>query len=173
MRDGITLEMTYHSFWRDTPSSFDVEPYCVKVFKQRWYMVGRTEAGIRIYSLDRIESLLSSDKLYTLPEDFDSKDFFNDSFGVIASDDYAAEEVQIKVYGIKAKYLKTLPLHHTQTEIEQGENYSILSYNIKPTYDFRAELLSHGSEVEVLSPQWFRDEVSDIISRQVNIYKSR
>ncbi len=171
MRDGVTLEMTYHSFWRDEPTTFLVEPYCVKVFKQRWYMVGRSDAGVRIYSLDRIEMLEMSDKTYSIPDDFDGKIFFNDSFGIIASDDYAVEEVQIKVYGTKAKYLKTLPLHHTQKEIANGDNYSILSYQIKPTYDFRAELLSHGDELEVLSPQWFRDEIKGIIDRQILKYK--
>ena len=172
MRDGIALEMTYQSFGADEPHAATVEPYAVKVFKQRWYVVGNNGTQVRVYSLDRILSLESSDKNYTLPIDFDSEGYFYNSYGIINDSRIPATEVQIKAKGVKAKYIAALPLHHSQTEIEKGENYTIYSYYLSPTYDFRQELLSHGAEVEVLSPQWFRDEVSEVIREQFNIYNS-
>lgn len=44
MRESRTIDMTYQSFWRDEPSTFEVEPWCVKVFKQRWYLVAKSFA---------------------------------------------------------------------------------------------------------------------------------
>ncbi len=175
MRDGVTLEMSYHNFWRGYESTFLVEPYCVKVFRQRWYVVGRSvyDDTIRIYSLDRITKLTSSEELYTLPDDFDGEVYFNDSYGIIASDDYRTETVQIKAFGTKAKYIETLPLHHSQEVVEQADDYTIFSYYIKPTYDFRQELLSHGAELQALSPRWFVDEIKNIIKEQWAYYKTK
>ena len=62
MKENRVLNMTYHSYWKDEENNFDVQPYCVKLFRQRWYMVARStysyyyEKGPRIYSLDRIRN---------------------------------------------------------------------------------------------------------------------
>ena len=36
LKKNTVLEMTYQSFWRDEANTFEVEPYCLKAFKQRW-----------------------------------------------------------------------------------------------------------------------------------------
>ena len=172
MRDGTTLEITYHNFWRDYESTFLVEPYCVKVFKQRWYVVAHSvyDDKLRIYSLDRIESLNQTDKLYTMPEDFDGAEYFRHSYGIMTFDGDEACEVLVKAFDNKAKYFETLPLHHTQEVVEHGDRYTTFRYLIHPTYDFRAELLSHGSEVQVISPMWFVSEIKSIIEEQLKFY---
>jgi hypothetical protein len=75
--------------------------------------------------------------------------------------------VEIKVTGVQWKYFNALPLHPSQEETTAADDYSIFRYFICPTYDFRQELLSHGAETEVLSPAWFRDEIS-VISKEMN-----
>ncbi|MGL4364075.1 MAG: WYL domain-containing protein, partial [Bacteroidales bacterium] len=69
-------------------------------------------------------------------------------------------------------YFLDLPLHHSQTLIEQTEDYSIFEYYLQPTYDFRQELLTHGTEVEVLSPKVFREEFAAIAKECAMVYKS-
>ncbi len=173
MRDSITLQITYQSFGRDSEHTFLLEPYCIKIFKQRWYVIGRSVSKNRVatYSLDRIHDLRQSSEKFSLPESFDGRTFFKDSFGIITSDDYLVEQVRIKVYGTKAKYIESLPLHHSQRLEEKADSYSIFSYYIKPTYDFRQELLSHGAEVEVLSPEWLVGEIREIIKKQIEYYR--
>ncbi|MFI3164615.1 MAG: WYL domain-containing protein [Bacillota bacterium] len=172
MRDGITLEMTYHSFWRNHSSTFVIEPYCVKVFKQRWYVVAHSvyDDTVRIYGLDRIQEMRPSEDTYDLPEDFEAKEYFSKSFGVIVSDDYDAETVRIKVYDKQAAYLRSLPLHHSQVETQTESEYSVFELYVKPTYDLKQEILSQGAAVEVLSPQWFRNEVVEVIKKQYQYY---
>ena len=83
MRDNLTLEMTYQSFWSDTASTFEVAPYCVKVFRQRWYMVGcsMSDRRLRVYALDRIHTLRTIENTFVLPDDFDPEGFFADCSG--------------------------------------------------------------------------------------------
>lgn len=171
MRDGVTVEMTYQNYWHDKSYTFEVEPYCVKVFRQRWYVIGNSaKQEIRIYSLDRVQSLQATENKFTLPAGFDGEEYFANSFGI--SNYGKPEFVKVKVLNAekKDKYFQSLPLHHSQEVIEQTEDYTIFQYYIQPTYDFRQELLSHGAEIEVLSPQWFREEVANIIKEQTAIY---
>lgn len=174
MRDGVAINMTYQSYWRDEPNDFDVEPYCVKVFKQRWYLVARSPYydKVMIYALDRVLSLdTTPDRKFKMPKEFNPEAYFYNCFGIIADESLAPQEVCLKILGNQVKYIRALPLHHSQQEVETTDDYSIFKYYIKPTYDFRQELLSHGAEIEVLSPEWFRTEITNIIKNQEAVYK--
>ncbi len=173
MRDNLSIELTYQNFWRDSPNTFEIYPYCIKVFRQRWYVIGYSPSKERIliYALDRIKQVYITNNTFQLPKDFDGESFFADCFGIIAGDGAKAERVLIKVYKNQDSYIKALPLHHSQKEEEQATDYTIFSYYIIPTFDFRQELLSHGAEVEVLSPEWFRNEIAEIASMQCTVYQ--
>ena len=173
MRDELTLEMTYKSFWRNEPATFKIEPYCIKIFKQRWYVVARSPDydAIRIYSLDRIQNLQITEKSFKLPENFNSETFFENSFGIIVDETIKPCIVKIKVFGEQKKYFQTLPLHQSQEEMETADNYSIFSYFISPTFDFKQEILSHGDDIEILSPKWFREELKETVSNMNKCYR--
>lgn len=171
MRDGMSIEIKYKSFWRQDEYTTEVEPYFVKVFKQRWYLIARNKIkdAIRIYALDRIHALSQTGNAFVMPKDFSPEEYFYNSFGIISQDNCPPEIVELKVYGTQKEYFRTLPLHHSQEEVENADGYSIFRYYLSPTYDFIQEILSHGCEVEVLSPQRLRDEVrshaATIVSR--------
>ena len=170
MRDGKVIEMTYQSFWRDEPSTFKAKPYCLKIFKQRWYMLAKSEEKkkLRIYSLDeRIINVAPTKQSYELPSKFNAERYFADYFGIILSEDYEPTEIKIKVTKGQEKYFDTLPLHVSQQKIEaeSNESYTIYRYHLAPTFDFRQEILSHGPDVTVLSPEYFREEVMNDIRK--------
>lgn len=171
MRDGKKLEMTYKSFWRTEANTYPVAPYCLKLFKQRWYMLAKCDAyeQLRIYSLDRIQHLNHTKKNFQLPKGFDPKDTFRKLFGVIL-DNGPIEKVVIRVSDDQVKYYQTLPLHHSQEEGETGDGYTEFSYRLVPTYDFTRELLSKGETIEVMSPAWLRKEVAEELRRAVKMY---
>ena len=156
MRESVALLMTYQSFWMDEPATFEVEPYCVKLFEQRWYMLGKSEGydDLRIYALDRIKALEPTERKFKLPKKFDAAKFFEDYYGIIISDDdYDVCPVALLVDAQQSNYLRTLPLHHTQVEVERNDKYSIFEYRLCPTFDFRQKILSMGGAIEVLAPQ--------------------
>ena len=161
MRDGLSLEITYKSFWRQSEYTTEVEPYFVKVFRQRWYLIARNKIkdAIRIYALDRIQSLANTGNAFVMPKDFSPEEYFYNCFGIIHEDDCPPETIDLKVYGTQKEYFRTLPLHHSQKEIETEDDFSVFRYYLSPTYDFLQEILSHGCEVEVLSPAHLRYEV--------------
>ena len=173
LKKDLVLGMTYQGYSRDEANTFEVEPYCLKAFKQRWYLVARSPYynKIMIYALDRVLWMEIKDKSFKYPKTFNPQSFFDDCFGIIADQSVGVETVKFKVSAGQANYLRSLTLHQTQQEIERTVEYSIFSVHLRPTFDFRQELLSQGCDIEVLSPKWFRDEMADIAKRMWNKYK--
>lgn len=172
MRDGKALEMTYQSFKRTEPATFETHPYCLKIFRQRWYMLARTvgKVELRIYSLDRIRDIKVLDKALELPVGFDAADFFSDYFGIIIGHNVQPSIMEIKASAEQAKYLETLPLHPSQMAIEVTPEYTVFRYRLVPTFDLKQEILSRGSTLEVLSPEWFREGIIDELNKSLSNY---
>ncbi len=146
MRDGMIVEVDYQSFRQQVPANFEIEPYCLKLFRQRWMRWARSPHynRVMIYSLDRILDLEVSEKTFYYPEEFNPQSYFDACFGIVADDDIGIETVQLKVYAPQDKYFDALPLHHSQRTVEVTEGHTVYEYRIRPTYDFVQELLSHG-----------------------------
>ena len=172
MRDNYSVEITYQSYWQDKPNTFEIEPYCVKIFKQRWYVIANSPyyQSIRIYSLDRISELRTTDITFDYPKNFSPQDFFSENFGIIVDDNCKTEKITVKVSNSESKYIRALPLHHSQKEIETTAEYSVFQYKLRPTYDFMQELLLHGYNIEVIEPESLRKSISDIVENMNGIY---
>jgi len=172
MRDNRTIEITYQSYWRDEPRTFEIEPYFVKVFKQRWYVIANSPRmdKIMIYALDRIQHLFTTETKYSYPSDFEPESYFYHCFGIINDDYYEPCTIKLKLSSIQAKYLQSLPLHHSQKEVEKTEEFTNFEFFLKPSFDFKQEILSLGAEAEILEPKWLREEIGKIILEQCKIY---
>lgn len=174
MRDGLEIELYYQSYWYEEPSTYTLQPYCIKVFKQRWYVIGfcKERNNIRTFSLDRIQQLTTLDAKFVYPKDFDSEAYFADYFGIMI-ENKKLETIRIKVYGMHVQYIRALPLHRSQCEIETTVDYSIFEYRMKPTLDFRQKLLSRGADVEVLAPLTFREEMIQSVEKMSSLYNKQ
>ena len=175
MKKSKLLEITYKGYWSEHEHTFPVAPYCVKLFRQRWYLVGNSvnEDRIRIYSLDRVLEAKLTGVPFKYPDDFCPEVYFEGCFGVIRGDGTEIEMVKLKVSADQANYLRSLPLHSSQKELVHTGEYSIFSVEVRPTFDFQQELLWNGDALEVLEPLWLRKEMSDMVKRMGNNYKKK
>lgn len=173
MKKSKVLEITYKGYWSEHEHTFPVAPYCVKLFRQRWYLVGNSvyEDKIRIYSLDRVLNASLTEESFKYPKDFCPEVYFQDCFGVIRDDETEVETVKLKVNADQSNYLRSLPLHPSQEEIETSDDYSIFTLRVRPTFDFYQELLKNGETLEVLEPTWLRKDFKDIVKRMAALYK--
>lgn len=174
MKQSRTVSITYKSYWRDGSNTFTVEPYCVKLFKQRWYMLARSPYydKLLIYALDRILDLeIIPNEKFRMPNSFNAAEYFEEYYGVIIDEDLDVETVKLKVSAGQANYLRSLPLHDTQQEIQKTGEYSIFELKISPTFDFCQEILRNGEEMEVLEPIWLRKEIVGKIEKMWDKYR--
>lgn len=175
IRSRHQLAISYHGYWKPNTQTFTAEPYCLKLFKQRWYLLAlnRDIDEFRIYSLDRIQSLKPLDKQYTIPTNYDIEAYFHDYMGVITDHEEDVQTIKIRVYNQQSNYFKSLPLHHSQKTINETDDFVDFSYYITPTHDFWQALLQYGHELEILEPQWLRDEFLHIAQEMMKRYKDK
>lgn len=169
------IQMTYQKFLAAEPHTFGFSPLCLKTFKQRWYVAGISDehpGEVRVYGLDRVQKVENTTETYVYPKDFDASAFFHNYYGIWHDEETAVEEVIVRVTARGANYLRSLPLHHSQTEIETTADYAVFRYVIAPTFDFIQELRTHGASLRVLAPQSLADRMAKEAQDIVELYKS-
>ncbi len=172
LRDSVSIEMAYQSYRNDTPHTIEVAPYCIKLFKQRWYLVAYNDSlgDVRIYALDRIQSAQVTTRGVIPPADFSAERYFESLFGVVNEGDVETLEIKVLRANLKDRYITSLPLHPSQELIEECDDHIKLRYQMKLTIDLRQELTLHGADIEVLRPKWFRDEIAEVFRRAAGVY---
>ena len=172
MKQSKKIVFTYQSYNRSLPDVGIVfHPYFVKLFKQRWYVIGYKEKdkSIKTYALDRITEMTISDESFQMPESVDPSTFFDDYFGITTSFG-EVKRISLQVNYKQAKYFRALPLHQSQIE-ELHDSYSIFSYHMKLTGDLVRELLSYGDSVKVLQPMELVAMIKDELQRSLKQYQ--
>lgn len=172
MKKNRFIHITYYNYWREDTREHYVMPLCVKLFRQRWYMIGRKwpSGSDLVYCLDRIRDFRLSSHIFEYPTDFSPQEYFEGCIGVITGDGCDIQKVRLKVSSGQANYFRDLPLHESQEETEQTEDYSIFEYQLRPTFDFQQEILRNGEDVEMIEPIWLRKEIAGKIKRMWNKY---
>lgn len=172
MRDNHVLLVEHGRFGQQT-KCFTLEPYCLKVFKQRWYVYGRPSnhpEERRIYALDRIVRLEQTEATFRLPDTFDAEQEFSIYYGVFT--DRPAELVRVRVYNKGVPFLRSLPIHHSQREVLTTDEYCEFEYYIAPTFDFVQQLRTYGAQLVVLSPTWLRDDMRKEAEELLKLYST-
>lgn len=172
LESRTAIRITYRNFFRSDSSTFIVEPYGLRCFQRRWYLVANNpnmDDQVRIYGLDRIETLERIGQHYQIPKDFSLRTYFEGQFGVVFSDT-EPEVVRIKADKYHARYLQALPLHSSQLLVEDHEEYAVYSYYLKPTYDFYHAIMEMGTHVEVLSPKHVRETLVEELKAIAQVY---
>jgi len=177
MKKNRFIHILYYNYWREDTREHYVMPLCVKLFRQRWYMVGRSwpSGEDLLYCLDRIRDFRLSSHTFDFPEDFAPQEYFDCCFGIIADKNCKVEDVILKVNAGQANYLRDLPMMSgsNQEEIDRNDEYSIFKIHVRPSFDFQQELLWNREELEVLEPLWLRKEIAGIVKRMWNKYNKK
>ncbi len=153
MKKNHKIVFTYAGFARSRPEvGILFSPYYLKLYKQRWYMFGKKNGGgLRTYALDRVTEMEVTDNQFLMPMAMNMDDFFGHIVGVTTSH-APVRDVVIQTTSTRAKYLRALPLHHSQQE-EIHDFYSIFTYKLKINYELVSELMAMGPDIVVVSPR--------------------
>ncbi|MBR5653332.1 MAG: WYL domain-containing protein [Prevotella sp.] len=179
MRENRKIKITYRRYGAALANSFIVVPYCLKLFRRRWYVLvsmvrhssKNGEEKFAVFSLDRIENVELQQSKFSLDPDFDAATFFNECFGIVVGDGSKPERIVLRAYGLEPNYIRDLPLHHSQREINVTDEYTDFELHLRPTADFKGHILSRGDLVQVLSPQHVADDIQQWLQSAMNRYK--
>ena len=165
----ITLQ--YTKFWEGVSHDKVLEPYAVKEFKNRWYLLAHEKNDekyfIKTFGLDRISDLEIAPSTFK-PKKYDAEKDFENSFGIISTLNETPEEIVLSFDSDQGKYIKTLPLHHSQEILVDDDAEFRIKLTLVPTYDFEREILSHGSSVKIISPLSFKNHLKSEVEKMMN-----
>ena len=175
MQQNKVLFVDYKPFQGE---KFDLylQPYAMRVYNQRWYVVGRfKESGaIRNIALDRILRMEITDEEFVLPEDFDASDYYAHTVGIFVNEKLKPQRVVLRTYGVSTEYMRSVPLHPSQREIAtNGNESSDFEYYLNLTPELTGKLLSKGDWIEVLEPKELREEVKNNATSITNLYRKK
>lgn len=155
IKNKLRINFDYEKFSDNTLLDKLVEPYSLKEFKNRWYLIGKdvNDNYIKTFALDRIKGGLEITKInFNIPASLNINEMFKYSFGIYTNQDREPEEVILSFKPDKGVYIKSLPLHQSQKILVDDDKEFRIKLKIHTTYDFVMEILSHGSNVKILQP---------------------
>lgn len=154
IKNQLQIKFIYQKFWEDELTHRNAEPYALKEFRNRWYILANDlkDNQVKSFALDRLAGLEITKKRFQLPIDFDVNDYYKYCFGIISPNGHKPEEVILSFNPFQGKYIKTLPLHESQEKIIDNEEEYRIKLTMFVTHDFFMELLSYGENVKVIKP---------------------
>lgn len=175
MKRSLRIEVCYRKYGRaETKSTMILEPYFVKLFNKRWYALVKfadPDGLLFLLALDRISSLTLTDQRFEYDKDFDPAGWFRNCYGIVRDSDVPVEKVIIRAFGKEANYLRDLPLHHSQKEVDKADGYSDFELTLSPTADFWTPLVARGATIKVLQPQWLAEEIKNLHLQAARLYE--
>lgn len=185
------VSFTYQKYYENQPAKRVVVPYALKESQNRWYLLATDfspenkkslehflstdekpeflKPKIKSFGLDRI-SKAEVHHTRQLRVEHILEDSFKHSFGVSSTLNEIPQEIILSFTPHQGKYIKSLPLHHSQEILIDDEKELRIKLTLYPTFDFTQEILSHGANVTVTSPESFRDEIKKEIKLMIKNY---
>lgn len=168
------LSMTYRSYNRAEDTKWEIEPWGLKQYRCRWYLIG-CKVGDDYpltFALDRIVNIDITDSIFKPDKEEDVNETFSDVVGVFVDPDLDVEDVIVRVYGKQRNYFESTPVHHTQTILKRNQEYTDYGFRLRPEYEFQHEILRLGPDAEVISPKWLRDDMVWYANKILERYNS-
>lgn len=183
------VSFKYQKFYENQPEKRVVVPYALKESQNRWYLLAtdfsadnkksleyftsnNEKPKIKSFGLDRISNV-EIHHTRQLRNDEILQDSFKNSFGISSTLDDIPQEIVLSFNPHQGKYIKSLPLHHSQEIIIDNKKELRIKVTICPTYDFIQEILSHGHNVKVVYPESFQNEIKREIQIMLNNYNEK
>jgi predicted DNA-binding transcriptional regulator YafY len=171
--DAIQLQLPitfkHNSFYHLKEEEYTLKPYFLKQYQNRWYVIGETEKGYRTFGIDRIENITIGTKKFKQKTE-EAIDKFRNVIGLNYVD-HNLEKIQLSFHISQKPYIISLPLHHSQKEINpESEGSFDIELRIHPNFEFRQQVLKYGSLVKVIEPKWLAEEIKEELRKGLEGY---
>lgn len=161
IKNRLQIKFTYQKFWEESLSQRLVEPYALKEFKNRWYLLSKDSKDntIKSFALDRLTNLEITTQSYQYPDNYSIKQSYRYCFGIISPNDTEPQDIILSFTPFQGKYIKTLPLHDTQQVLVDNDEELKIHLKLCLTHDLIMELLSFGENMKVIEPKSLADQI--------------
>jgi len=154
IKNQLQISFTYQKYWEVELTQRTVEPYALKEFRNRWYLLANDlkDQQVKSFAFDRLTNLEITPKRFKSSKNFDVNEYYKYCFGIISPSDHELQEVILTFDPTQGKYIKSLPLHETQEILVDDDREVRIKLKVYLTFDFLMEVLSYGENVKVIQP---------------------
>ena len=172
VKNALIIKFIYSKYDSDKASLRHVEPYALKEFKNRWYIVAKdlNDEAVKSFALDRLSQLEITTATFQNPSNFDIEEYYRYSFGIIGPNGSLPKEVILSFDPIQGKYIKSLPLHSSQEVLVDSRDEIQIKLKLCITDDFIMELLSFSDSVKVIHPKSLVSKIKTAHERAAALY---
>lgn len=172
-KNHLVIHYSYLKYEDDEITKRIAEPYGLKEFKGRWYLIAKDQKDsfIKTFGLDRIQDLEITRKRFDAPKNFNVNTLFKNCFGIINPIEGKLENIILSFDSFQGKYIKSFPLHETQQVLVDNEKEVRIGLSLHVTHDLVMELLSFGETLEVIKPvalrKIIRETAKQIVAQHI------
>lgn len=169
IKEKRVIRFTYRKFDSSVEKEHTLHPYVLKEYRNRWYVTGKsgTSEHIVTFGLDRITRIETTADGFEIARGFSAASYFKYSFGISVSNQLKPEAVVLQFTPQQGEYIKSQPLHSTQEILQDDAEKCVVKITVIPSFELKAQLLSYGSSVKIIEPQWLKQELLDEIRKMM------
>ena len=172
MRRNQILHISYQAYGRDKVSHYTVQPYFLKLYHQRWYLIGPSDSKpVITLALDRMKRVKNMGTEFLMDSSLTVTEYLKDCYGVMKDETLEVEDILIRAFGTEMNYLRDLPLHGSQTEVMQGEDWADFRFRLRPSWDFIGKLMERANRLKVMEPESVVAKIWTKHAESVKLYK--
>ena len=172
IKNCFVIQFSYQRFTDNNAKIRTINPYALKEFKQRWYLIGYEKANnhVKTFALDRLFDFEITPEKFKKPNDFKVDSLFEFSFGIMNPFEPHPENIVLSFEPEQGKYIKSLPLHPSQKIIEDNDKELRITLKLCATYDLFMEIMSFGDGVKVIKPKSFAKQIKEAHQKAMKLY---
>ena len=171
IKNSTILELYHQKYWENTFTKRELEPLGIKEYKYRWYLIAidLRDNQIKSFGLDRIKGLQQSNKKLEKSV-FDIQSFFEYTYGAVGTEGKKVEDVVLSFTAFQGKFIKAVPMHHSQQILIDNEKEFRISLKIVPVIDFIMDVQQYAQCVKVIKPKWLTKKIKQNLQEALNQY---
>jgi proteasome accessory factor B len=174
IKDCMEIALTYKRFDAETEKEYCLQPYLLREYLNRWYVIGYLSGTneIRTFGLDRIITMNQTGKFFKQDKKRSLLELFRNIIGISASEQDKVEEIELVCKPFQGNLLKTLPLHSSQKLISETTDKMIFKYNMVVNFELTQRLLMISTQAKVIKPISLKNEIERMLAEANNFYKN-
>jgi len=163
------IKISYYTMNRKKLTRRTVAPYKIWFFDGTFYMLAycRLRKSIRLFAMDRIKTIETTNESFEIPQDFDINDVMRSSFGA-----FLGEPVEVIIWfsADVAGYIEEKIWHESQVLEKQEDGSLLLKLKVAGTDEIKFWILTWGANAKVIKPLSLKDQILDEVAAMLRTY---
>ncbi len=150
----------YRSLHSGKTADRRIHPYHVFNHRGDWYVAAwdQRRGDLRDFALHRIRRVVATTETYTIPKDFDPRQYLSNAFGIEKGKKPVS--IAIRFSPRQARWIRERKWHRTARVEELLDGGCVLRFRAAGLGEIKRWVMQFGAEAEVLAPAGLRRQVA-------------